>query len=77
MIGFRYSQIEPQLVDALPEIRPAADLFSVTQAPDATGDFIVHNFPAVPGVVYIAGPFDAPDQYQPVTTDSNGVIRSR
>jgi hypothetical protein len=51
--------------------------FAVTRSPDATGDFIVHNFPAVPGVVYIAGPFDPPEQYQPVTPDVNGVIRIR
>jgi hypothetical protein len=51
--------------------------FAVTRAPDATGDFIVHNFPAVAGVLYIAGPFDPPEQYQPVTPDARGVIRIR
>ena len=52
-------------------------LFAVTRSPDATGDYIVHNFPAVPGVVYVAGPFDPAERYQPVTPDANGVIRIR
>jgi hypothetical protein len=52
-------------------------LFEVTRLPDATSDYIVHNFPGVAGVVYIAGPFDPPERYQPVTPDANGVIRIR
>jgi hypothetical protein len=50
-------------------------LFAVTRTEDATGDFIVHNFPGVGAVVYIAGPFDPPERHQPVTPDANGVIR--
>ena len=50
-------------------------LFAVTRSADPTGDYIVHNFPAVPGVVYIAAPFDPPERYQPIAPDSNGVIR--
>ena len=52
-------------------------LFTVTRLPDATGDFIVHNFPAVPGVVYIPGPFDPPERHQRVRPDANGVIQIR
>jgi hypothetical protein len=52
-------------------------LFTVTRSSGGSGDFIVHDFPAVPGVIYIPGPFDPPDRYQPVTTDANGVVRVR
>ena len=50
-------------------------LFAVTRAQDASGDYIVHNFPEVPGVLYIPGPFDPPERYQSVAPDANNIIR--
>lgn len=49
-------------------------LFAVTRLPGEAGGFVVHNFPAVPGVVYVAGPFDPPESYQPVSPNASGVV---
>lgn len=50
---------------------------AVTRSADGTGDFIVHNFPADPTVVYIAGPFEPPELHQVVRPDAHGVVHIR